>query len=76
MVVLIYGVDFKIKSNGKRIAKVWSSGTIWEIYTVEIEPEQNDALILVIASVLAAEYYIEGKRRDNLLIELGNRDRI
>lgn len=48
----IFGL-FKIESNGKRIAKVWDTGFIREIYTVDIEPGQNDALILAITSVLA-----------------------
>lgn len=72
-----YGVEFKIKSNRKRIAKVWdSSGFIREIYTVEIETEQNYALILAISLVLAAEYSREVDSHNKLLIEFGDRGSI
>lgn len=72
-----YGVDFKIKSNGKRIAKVWtSSGFIRESEIVEIEPDQNDALILAIALVLAGMYYEKHISDELFRQELRNRDLI
>lgn len=72
-----YDLRFTIKSNGKRIAKVWhSSGFIRESDIVEIEPEQNDALILAISLVIAAEYYEKHISDEQLQQELRNRDLI
>lgn len=54
-----------IKSEGKRIAKVSNKGC-WNNYKVEIEPGQNDALILAVTSVLTVKYVSIDMSRDEL----------
>jgi len=53
------GSTLSIKLEGTQIAKVRNINVSWESYTVDIEPRQNDALILIIISAIATAYYWE-----------------